>query len=40
METIQTHNPHFLFCGYARTERDIVTFKESREILVEHSLSL
>lgn len=32
METIQTHKPHFLFCGYARIERDIMTFKESRRV--------
>lgn len=25
------HEPYFLFCGYARIERDIVKFEESRE---------
>lgn len=40
METNQTHQPHFLFCGYAGREKEIIKFKESREgFFGKHSLS-
>lgn len=37
METIQTHKPYFLFCGYAQIERNIITYKESRKFFEKHS---
>lgn len=40
METIQTHEPHSLFCGYAQIGRDIITYKESREFFVKPSPSV